>query len=310
MANSTVFEAAPVDYHLPDNDVQNLETVLHLQQTTSSARAFPVPVARATGDAAPGGRCEKYLLFDNGCSSCSSSTRENRLLSDLTHMVLRKYAAIKRQKSSHHRAEIHENQADTDLGPHEMLVHGTQIDERILPGFRYRVRILSQKRRDRFQFGGQALSLTRIGQGYGKRLTFESTLANINPNYFWSDTHPNGYAFTISAVQPGEQFVLCHPSRRPFGRATVVAASQHQIEVDSQTEGKISSKSILVAMRIAVTYTCAPHGMLSLRADEVFDVTGVALVVKASSSSKAVTKVIQEVMIPRQGECLLFSEQD
>ncbi|XP_071480041.1 uncharacterized protein [Diadema antillarum] len=308
MANSTVFEAAPVDFHLSDSDVQNLETVLHLQQTTSSARAFPVP--RATGDAArPGGRCEKYLLLDNGCSNCNSSTWENRLLSDLTHMVLRKYAAIKRQKPSHHRAEI-ENQADSDLGPHEMLVIGTQIDERILPGFRYRVRIRSQKRLDRFQFGGQALSLTRIGQGYGKRLTFESTLANINPNYFWSDTHPNGYAFIISAVQPGEQFVLCHPSRRPFGRATVVAASQHQIEVDSRIEGKISSKSVLVAMRIAVTYTCAPHGMLSLRADEVFDVTGVALVVKASSSSKAVTKVIQEVMIPGQGECLLFSEQD
>lgn len=44
--------------------------------------------------------------------------------------------------------------------------------------------------------------------GYGKRLTFASDKHNTNDNYFWSDTHPEGYGFALRLVQEGDKFTL------------------------------------------------------------------------------------------------------
>lgn len=77
------------------------------------------------------------------------------------------------------------------------------MDPRILTGFSYRVRPADAKKH---LFGGAALVLQGIGRGYGKRLTFASTSLNNNENYFWSDSHPEGYGFSIQAVVPGDSF--------------------------------------------------------------------------------------------------------
>ena len=83
---------------------------------------------------------------------------------------------------------------------------GTYIDPRILPGFYYRVRPASGKRRP--FFGGQPLKLTSIGMGYGKRLVFASDSFNHPENYMWSDSHPDGLGFEPSAVRSGMRFAV------------------------------------------------------------------------------------------------------
>ena len=72
------------------------------------------------------------------------------------------------------------------LEEHELPVVGTFIHNYILPGFRYRVRLTGTAE---YLFDGKALQLESVGQGYGKRLTFESKDILENDNYFWSDSN-------------------------------------------------------------------------------------------------------------------------
>lgn len=69
---------------------------------------------------------------------------------------------------------------------------GTYVDPRIVPGFRYRVRLAGSKKRF---FNGRALRLVSVGMGYAKRITFEPDQERLNEseNHFWSDSNPDGY---------------------------------------------------------------------------------------------------------------------
>lgn len=91
------------------------------------------------------------------------------------------------------------------IKPHEFPVIGTYVDKRVVPGFRYVVRV---NRTTRFLFGGRALRLDSVGRGYGKRITFEAPPGglNENDNYFYSDTIAQGYGFAPIAVQVGDRF--------------------------------------------------------------------------------------------------------
>jgi hypothetical protein len=59
-------------------------------------------------------------------------------------------------------------------------------------------------------FNGRALQLLSIGRGYSRRLTFEADTnsLNNNSNYFWSDSSPDGFAFELEVVSPGDKFTL------------------------------------------------------------------------------------------------------
>jgi hypothetical protein len=59
-------------------------------------------------------------------------------------------------------------------------------------------------------FNGCALQLQSIGRGYSRRLTFQadSNTLNNNTNYFWSDSRPEGFAFELEVVSPGDKFTL------------------------------------------------------------------------------------------------------
>ena len=88
---------------------------------------------------------------------------------------------------------------------HSVFLAGIYVDPRILPGFRYRVRHVGT---ERYLFEGRALTLQSIGLGYGKRLTFTGNSLNFNDNYFWSDSDPNGFAFSLDAVQPADRLTI------------------------------------------------------------------------------------------------------
>lgn len=91
------------------------------------------------------------------------------------------------------------------LRPHEFPVIGTYVDKRVVPGFRYRVRV---NRTSRQLFDGRALTLESVGRGYGKRITFQAPVGglNENDNYFYSDTIAQGYGFSPVAVEVGDRF--------------------------------------------------------------------------------------------------------
>jgi hypothetical protein len=59
-------------------------------------------------------------------------------------------------------------------------------------------------------FNGCALQLLNIGRGYSRRLTFQAdpNTLNDNSNYFWSDSRPEGFAFELEVVSPGDKFTL------------------------------------------------------------------------------------------------------
>lgn len=194
------------------------------------------------------------------------------------------------------------------LRTHEMPVIGVYIDKRIALGFKYRVRLLS--RQNRYLFGGAALNLARIGQGYGKRITFTNHHLNVNPNFFWSDTNEAGYAFGIIAVETGNHFTIWDADERIVGHALVLEANQRQLEIGSETVNKTVTKRVVVAMKVQVKFTARRHGMMSLINEETVNVCGLATLERAARSSKAELKCVNNVELPMHGECHFYPGSD
>ncbi|XP_029823473.2 uncharacterized protein LOC8028338 isoform X1 [Ixodes scapularis] len=117
------------------------------------------------------------------------------------------------------------------LRPHEFPVIGTYVDKRVVPGFRYRVRV---NRTSRQLFDGRALTLESVGRGYGKRITFEAPPGglNDNDNYFYSDTIAQGYGFSPVALEVGDRFrIRDSDSEEPCGDLLVAELLRDQTEL-------------------------------------------------------------------------------
>lgn len=113
-----------------------------------------------------------------------------------------------------------------ELDVHELAVVGTFVHGMIIPGFSYRVRLNGT---NEYLFEGNALVLEAIGQGYGKRLTFECDDLLNNKNFFWSDNNPpSGYALSIKLPIVGE-YAVKNKHDKFIGSLTVQAVDNHQI---------------------------------------------------------------------------------
>ena len=66
------------------------------------------------------------------------------------------------------------------------------------------------------------MPLLSIGKGYGKRITLASDSKNFNDNYFYSDTNPSGYGFSLQLLKMGDEFTVYDNSKNAIGEATVV----------------------------------------------------------------------------------------
>ena len=108
---------------------------------------------------------------------------------------------------------------------YELPVFGTYIHKHILPGFRYRVRLTSTKE---YLFGGKALKLESIGKGYGKRITFESDDILENSNFFWSDSHEEGFAFSPELLSRGDVFQVVDAQRKSTGIFSIENVNEEQ----------------------------------------------------------------------------------
>lgn len=109
------------------------------------------------------------------------------------------------------------------LEPHQMPVIGVYVDQRIVPGFKYRVRplpVIGQKSTiNKCLFNNEALTLKSIGRGYARRFTFEAPVnqLNNNNNYFWSDNRSEGYAFELELISEGDKFTIFDSNKEAQG---------------------------------------------------------------------------------------------
>lgn len=112
-----------------------------------------------------------------------------------------------------------------ELENYELPVIGTFIHRHILPGFRYRVRLGGT---NEYLFDGKALKLESTGQGYGKRITFESDDILDNNNFFWSDSHETGFVFSPEFLSGGEVFEAVNCQDERVGSFSVDSVKREQ----------------------------------------------------------------------------------
>lgn len=113
------------------------------------------------------------------------------------------------------------------LEAHQLPVVGVYIDQRIVPGFKYRVRPLPGVGKpstvNKCLFDDRALALKSIGRGYARRFTFEADKTKLNnDNYFWSDNRPEGYAFELELISEGDKFTFFDHSHEPKGTIEIL----------------------------------------------------------------------------------------
>ncbi|XP_067128816.1 uncharacterized protein [Centruroides vittatus] len=164
------------------------------------------------------------------------------------------------------------------LEDYEFPVVGTYVDRRVVPGFRYRVRLNHSKIR---LFGGEALTLKSVGMGYGKRVVFEDKKPFLIDNYFWSDTHSDGYGFSLVAVGEGDRFDIRQTDNgASLGTVQVVdcQGGQREIRMKINEDGTVE-KTVQVEFWVNVDS--------SLCSDSCYRVLGEVLLVKSKKCPSA-----------------------
>ncbi|CAH0547951.1 unnamed protein product [Brassicogethes aeneus] len=138
------------------------------------------------------------------------------------------------------------------LEQHQFPVVGVYVDERVVPGFKYKVRPLPSPGKNpttcKCLFDERALTLRSIGRGYARRFTFEAdkNKLNDNENYFWSDNRPEGYAFELEVVSEGDKFTIFDINRKAQGTLEVLNIMGPQLEIGSSCVNSNLEKRALV----------------------------------------------------------------
>ena len=174
------------------------------------------------------------------------------------------------------------------LRRHEKPVVGTFVDANIVPGFKYSVR---RNGTTQYLFEGNSLFLESIGQGYGKRITFESDDILNNDNFFWSDTnHKFGYAFSINVLSENDTFDVYNENDNKIGYADIISVSEGQEIMTSKSD--VSRKEH--TKEVQVNFKCQFH----LQNDFKSDVAGVLTVTKSFKQEKATIRHIDALLLP------------
>ncbi|XP_076466320.1 uncharacterized protein LOC143297751 [Babylonia areolata] len=193
------------------------------------------------------------------------------------------------------------------LRPHEMPVIGVYVDPKITPGFRYRIRRVGT---ESYLFEGRALTLLSVGLGYGKRLTFAGDSLIFNDNYFWSDSDPSGFAFSLDAVQPGDELkVYGNDGTGVIGEVKVIRVPGVQKEISREVVNGNVVKRAQVTLECQVMYYQCQQGRLNMKLSDVEHMTGEAVIVKKKKSRVAALDSIHGVVLACvPGQCTLQVE--
>ncbi|XP_050391640.2 uncharacterized protein LOC126810549 [Patella vulgata] len=190
------------------------------------------------------------------------------------------------------------------LKPHELPVIGVYVHRQISPGFPYLVRYNNSQR---YLFNGEARCLKSIGMGYGKRLTFAGDTPN-DDCVFWSDSHPEGFAFSLVAVQGNQKFVIYTAQMEAVGEVLVESIMDEQEEESTECVNVAITKYVHVRMECSIKYYQRNHGLLELRHNDVESINGLAVLVKHKGEKRANLKCIQNVILSRFGKCSLYKD--
>ncbi|KAK9709642.1 hypothetical protein QE152_g26504 [Popillia japonica] len=134
------------------------------------------------------------------------------------------------------------------LTKHQFPTIGVYVDDRIIPGFKYRVQRLPGHQainaKKTYLFHDNPLILTSISRGYARRFNFERNQEFPDEeNYFYSDNHHGGYGFEIHAIFEGDKFTIYDANHEQQGILDVTEIVGHQIETGlSYKNGKIERK--------------------------------------------------------------------
>lgn len=191
------------------------------------------------------------------------------------------------------------------LRPHEIPVVGTYVDNKIIPGFAFRVR---RNGTNEYLFDGVALVLKSIGKGYGKRLTFHSA-AIENDNFFWSDSNPDeGFAFSIQVIFEGDKFNVLDRHGRKVAETQLTDVGNEQDIEDVSVRKRQLSMVVSVEMDCTLKFLPLEHVPEHLRGQTVdLPASGKALSHKTPKCWKAQTVEIRNVHIPDLGACSFHS---
>ncbi|XP_067122150.1 uncharacterized protein [Centruroides vittatus] len=215
------------------------------------------------------GSLERELLFEDclhtpKCDSPEEVNKQKQIFN------LRDFKILKGEDIT----DVPTSYIVSDIQSHELPVIGTYVDRRIVPGFRYRVRLINT---ENYLFGGEALWLKTVGMGYGKRLTFHDGNLNKNRSYFWSDSYADGYCFSIQVVRPGDKYQIVSRNKN----VTVTKTDSEQEEISEE----VTDNGVYVK-KIRVRFWCSENNT----SDVCY--CGVATVIKSPESLMASVKAI------------------
>lgn len=177
-----------------------------------------------------------------------------------------------------------------------------------MPGFRYHVRNLGT---EDYLWEKEARRLESIGLGYGRRLTFKGDTLNFNDCFFWTDSSPNGFAFTINAIKEGDEFSIIDADHQHIGTAIVQDTEFPQIEEETIVKGTAIVKTVKVRFSCFVKHNNLNLGagsLINVNAQDFEMVEGIAELVKERGSKEAVVRCIKNVYFQSYGKCNLHSE--
>lgn len=185
------------------------------------------------------------------------------------------------------------------------LFTGFDIDSRIVPGYRYYVRYIGT---NQYLFNGEARRLISIGLGYGRRMTFEGDSLNFNDNYFWSDSTPSGFAFSVEAVKEGDVYQISDANSQEIGCAEVEKVDFPQIEESTHMEGKSVVKNVKVRFACFLKMNTYNQRLINVNTHDVEVIEGTAELVKEKGSNEATVRCIKDVYFQSLGWCTLHQE--
>jgi len=175
------------------------------------------------------------------------------------------------------------------LRHHERAVVGTFVHPDIVPGFKYTARANGTTD---FIFERKPKLLESIGQGYGKRLTFESEDILNNNNYFWSDSSPMGYAFSIHVIDVATTF-LVYENEKFIGTCLVKSVHDEQEIINSRNDNELMQH----IKEVHVNFNCL-FSVDTTRNEFLSDVAGFVRVTKGAREAKASTQLVHALLTP------------
>ncbi|XP_052811561.1 uncharacterized protein LOC128239116 [Mya arenaria] len=194
-----------------------------------------------------------------------------------------------------------------ELRDYELGVKGLELDRRIAPGFRYTVRYIDTSE---YLFEGEARRLESIGLGYARRLTFQGDRLNFNDCFFWTDSNPNGFAFTIEAVREGDAYRVVDADGQEVGHVEVHKVDFPQIELGTKIEDNSSVvKNVRVRFACSVKHThFSDHSLINVNTQDFEIVEGIAELVKGRGQKEAVVRCVRDVHFKSLGRCTLHRD--